>query len=183
MLSVIAIFVILTVAVAPAITSTIQSSRIGMAAQFVTEEIHAARAAAVARNKPMELCFLRGTAGVGGFFEQLAIRSLEQDGGKKWINKNRKLPEGVVISGDSALSPVVGAQTEHSNSRGEKEVCLLFTPSGEMSLTTVSGDPPQEYYITLGALADLQKAPGVFPTNFATIRVDPQNSQTTLHRP
>jgi uncharacterized protein (TIGR02596 family) len=183
LLAVMAIFVTLAAVITPAITSAVRSSRINMATQFVIDEINAARAAAIAQNKPMEFCFLRGATGTAGLFEQMAVRSVEQDGTKQWIHKSRKLPDGVTISANGALSTVIGSQTEQTNPRGEKEVCLLFTPSGEMSLTALTGAKPTEYYLTLASASDLLKTPDAFPANFATIRIDPRNSQTTLHRP
>jgi uncharacterized protein (TIGR02596 family) len=183
LLGVMAIFVTLVAVITPAITSAVRSSRINMATQFVIDEINAARAAAIAQNKPMEFCFLRGTTGTEGLFEQMAVRSVSQDGTKGWIHKSRKLPDGIAISANATLSTVIGSQTEQTNLRGEKEVCLLFTPSGEMSLTALSGTEPTEYYLTLASSSDLLKTPDAFPANFATIRIDPRNSQTTLHRP
>jgi len=183
-LAVLAIFVLLIAAVLPSV-SALRSARLGAAAQSIMDEVNLCRSSAVAENKPVELCFLRKATAENAGFDRVQVRSLEQDGSRRWMTPSLRLPDGLLISGDGTLSNLIGLQTVATNSDGDEEIAVRFYPSGEMS--PVSPSPElnvvQTRYFTLAFATDLKRAPDTLPRNFATIQIDPRNSQATLHRP
>lgn len=184
LLAVLVIASILLAVLVPSIQSITGSTALGVAAQSLMDEIHLCRSNAQSLNKPVELCFMRAGGNATDGYTEIRSRSVERDGSTQWISRQRTFPEGIAVSPSAILSNLLGTQTVRTNDLKRSEACLRFGPSGEMNRPPGSAALSQSAeFLTLGFQRDFQNAPDTLPGNFATIQIDPRNSQATLYRP
>jgi hypothetical protein len=172
------------VAVVPALNSTSKSTGLGIAAQMVSDEIRYCRSLAAGLNRPVELCFFRAAGSASPWFESFRCRTREQDDSYRWVTQLRHMPDSIAISANVALSNVLGSQTPLSQTNGLEMVALRFYPSGEMTLADENVTLAESArFLTLAGKTDLERSPATRPPNFATIQINPRNSQAVVHRP
>lgn len=182
LLVVIAVIAILLAASMPALTSLTAGSNLNRAGLLVGDQIALARQEAVSKNREVQIIFYNTTNGVSTGWRALNILRIEQtSSGKtaKAVSRILQLPENVVISSSTALSPMLAAGTTGTTnipSLGTVQYSAIrFRPNGSL----VSG------FGTANSTLTLQNATaqGEPPPNYYTIQVNPLTGRVSVYRP
>ena len=183
LLVVVTIFIILAALSIPSISSTLAGMKITNATSLAVDEIQLARAAALARNAPVAVWFMKGSNN----FQMLRSSLLNPDSTSEWISRTRQLPEGVAFASAETYSNLIGAQTSTTppdSPTGLQGVRLLIYPSGRVELPAASMAPNTSLFFTIVPSSGFDPNSGdALPANFATVKINPINARVTTIRP
>lgn len=182
-LAVVAILGILMALVAPAIISSLSASNLNKAGQTIGDQIALARQEALTRNREIQIRFYYISDGQEAGWRAIQIWRVEASGDKFTdiaVSRLQQLPEGVVISEDPSLSPLLKAD---QSVRGESNLPggvasysgFRFLPGGGTgdTLTTANN------FVTVQSSQETRNP----PKNFYTVQVHPLTGKISVFRP
>jgi len=182
LLVVMAVIGILLAASMPALTSLTAGSNLNRAGLLVGDQIALARQEAVSKNREVQIVFYNMTNGANPGWRALGILRIEQtSSGKsaKPVSRIIQLPENVIISSSTSLSPMLAAGTTGATNiptlGNVQYSAIRFRPNGSL----VSG------FGTANSTLTLQNATaqGEPPPNYYTIQVNPLTGRVSVYRP
>lgn len=182
LLVVMAVIAILLAATMPALTSLTAGSNLNRAGLLVGDQIALARQEAVSKNREVQLVFYNMTNGTTTGWRAMNILRIEQtSSGKttKAVSRIVQLPENVIISSSTSLSPMLAAGTTGTTNiptlGNVQYSAIRFRPNGAL----VSG------FGTANSTLTLQNgtAQGEPPPNYYTIQVNPLTGRVSVYRP
>lgn len=186
LLAVIGIAVVLLTLAIPTFQAINSSRQIDLVAGILSDELNTARTQAIARQHPVELCFLEGSS--AGAYRTVQIRAQQSNGEFEWTGRTRKLVEGVAFF--PTFSNTLSTQSPTTFSAAppiRRGVALRFYPSGRVERADETATPlpsaEPNLTLTIGLQHDLDNAPDTLPKNFATLQVHPRTGKVTLYRP
>jgi len=181
LLVVVAIVVILAAVTVPATSSALRGASLNQAGQLVSDQLSVARQEAVSKSQDVEVRFYRMTNGLVSGWKGLRIVRIEQTPTGPVTNPVGRfvsLPDSVMISESSSLSPLMmnaTAQSENMGSRGQLSYrAFRFRPNGGLEVGVGSNN-----FVTLVNMQDI----GASPANFYTIQINPLSGKATVYRP
>ena len=219
MLVVVAIIVMLLALATPALTRALQSSRLSAAGEALLGSIAEAQQAAFSSNTPVELRFFTfiedvDQAPTGHSYQLFKITAASQGGGGQAVVKETvapmgnlvRLPEGIIIPTDSALSGAFydknGSSTSFPDTKANSQVgysgvssanynALRFMPDGTCRAvgSTVNGMAAltfqnlQECFLTITYGSGTAVTLANLPKNFFTIQIDPYTGKPRSYKP
>lgn len=193
-----AIFAVIAVFAAPAVTSLLRGSKIQEGAQIITSQLSMARQQALTHSRAVEVRFLcygdpehpGESPGDPSSWRFQAVHLLEIDdaGTAVPLGKTVRLPEGLVLD-DAKYSSLIsesaqGVQTpgkDHPDlprgiGRRYRYSSFRFHPDGSTDLS-----PTRRWYVTLVAAHD--RTGDQLPPNYVTIQIDPLGGTLRTFRP
>jgi uncharacterized protein (TIGR02596 family) len=187
---------------APALFDGLQSSRLSGAGERMVSALSEAQQTAFSRNTAVEIQFYR----YDGMFGDPAFRSYRLFTVTNPPNVNSEttnslgaitnLPEGVIISTDSGLSPSLSANAiedtlQNSGVPNAQYIALRFLPDGTCRRVATNGAglavleflPLNQSFFTM--IEDNGKVVNTvdLPDNFYTIQTDPYTGKSRSYRP
>ena len=214
MLVVMAIMGILLFLTIPASMSLQQSSNLNLAGQAVADEIASGRQFAAGSNRVVEVRFLAPTnwSSLGPYtgFHAIQLFALPNESGSATstatysqlavpVDRLITLPDGIEISGNSTLSPLLHtpiAAAQNTTNPAVPYVFFYIRPAGNV---TVTGTAPGSSSSTATDTEDSagSRAPSYFftilpvrfdanstvPVNYLTLQVNPDTGRTQTYRP
>lgn len=182
LLAVIGIIILLAALTIPAIGGMMEGMRVRQAGERLVDEFNHARASALARNEPAEVCFLRMPDPSGGAAAYRAIRTrlIRSDGTAYWISQTRRFPTGIILADSAARSSILGSQTPETiaDVPGVIDgVYVRINPNGRTELGNGSLSGPM--FVTAGPERDLEGSGSTMPDNFILVRIDARNGRVT----
>ena len=203
MLLVIAVIIILTGLIVPAITPLLRGTQITQGGDLVTSQLEVARQTALARNRSVQVRICRPNNGqytsimplIASFAtNQNGTLQTNSDGTPKitytLLGKPVSLPNGVLIDSGTKLSTILNPAGVTATSAPTTDpqlgnqgtnyqyIAFQFRPDGSTDLGT-AGSP---WFLTVHNATDgdgLQNP----PSNYCTIQVDPYNGHLQQFRP
>lgn len=188
LLVVLAILAVLAVLTLPAVGNSLRSTRLTQGTQLVLDQFHLARQLAVSRNRTMETRFYR-FAGEEGW-RGMQNFELREDGTSEPAGRLVKLPDGVLLSAASALSPLLENERAKAWTASDPQTSLpgagtsyetrriLFHPDGTTDLPADG----RHWFLTLHT--DEKGANlTALPSNFSLVQVNPWTGRSQLYRP
>ena len=182
-LAVVAILGILMAFVGPAILSSFGASNLNKAGQTIGDQIALARQEALTRNREVQIRFYHVTNGQESGCSALQVWRVEPSDDKFTdiaVGRLQRLPEGVTISEDPALSPLLKADQSvqgRSNLPGglASYSGFRFLPGGGTgdALTTANN------FVTVQSSQETRNP----PKNFYTVQVHPLTGKISVFRP
>jgi uncharacterized protein (TIGR02596 family) len=183
LLVVMAILILLAAATMPALQSTLVGSNLNRAGLLVGDQIQLARQEAVARNCEVRIVFYNLTNGATKGWCGLQVFRVEQSSDQASsvaITRVVGLPDGIVVSSNPNLSPLLTAyaNTSMTNLPGKGSVEMAeirFRGNGFLS----GGVTSSNNFLTL----QNANAVGVPPANFYSLQVNPVTGKIAALRP
>ena len=176
LLVVVAIFSIMVALVIPAFTQVRAAGVLTRGGQVLADQIALARQEASTTNRDIEVRIVD----VGGVYRavQLWIRG---EPATRPIGRIEQLPDGVVFSSNTSLSPLLGASPIVSGTAvfGALGSCPYKGFRIRADGTLDAGVTLSNNFLTVQSANDVT----VPPNNYFTVRVNPVTSQVTIHRP
>jgi uncharacterized protein (TIGR02596 family) len=182
-LAVVAILGILMAFVAPAIISSLGASNLNKAGQTIGDQIALARQEALTRNREVQIRFYYISNGQDAGWRAIQIWRVESSDDKFTdiaVSRLQRLPEGITISGDPSLSPLLKAD---QSVQGESNLPggiasysgFRFLPGGGTgdALTTANN------FVTVQSSLETRNP----PKNFYTVQVHPLTGKVSVFRP
>lgn len=184
LLLVVAIIAVLSVLALPAVMSVASGTSLSRASQTVADQFAFARQEATGKNREVQVRFVwkDGTpAGWRGL--QLWAPSANDVTDYRPVSRIAWLPEGTLISGVAAMSPLIGSPTIPETNgifpgRGATRYCGFRFRSGggtDLNFNSTSN------FVTV--VHDRDAEASVAPVNYAVIQVDPVNGRIRTYRP
>jgi uncharacterized protein (TIGR02596 family) len=192
----------------PASMSLQQSSNLNLAGQAVADAIASARQFAAGANRVVEVRFLAptnwSTIGSPNYtgFHAIQLWAPNESGVSVPVDRLITLPDGIEISGNSALSPLLHtpiAAPEVTTNPAAPYVSFFIRPAGNV---TVLGTAPGTTGTGTGTGTDTEDSAGtrapsyfftilsvrydsnaVVPVNYVTLQVNPDTGHTQTYRP
>lgn len=184
LLVVIVILGILLALSAPALVSPLRGSKVNQAGQTIGDQMALARQEALTRNREMQVRFYRIGTGQDAGWRAVQIWRIETtpsgDITEIPVSRMQRLPDGIVIADDPALSPLLKADPLVSGTAkvaGEEVTYsgFRFLPTGG----TDSAVSATNNFLTV-QLIDEKNSP---PNNFYTLQVHPLTGKVNVYRP
>ena len=176
LLVVVAIFSIMVALVIPAFTQVRAAGVLTRGGQVLADQIALARQEASTKNRDMEVRIVD----VGGVYRavQLWIRG---EPATRPLGRIEQLPDGVVVSSDTLLSPLLGASPIVGGTAvfGALGSCPYKGFRIRADGTLDAAVNLSNNFLTVQSANDVT----VPPNNYFTVRVNPVTSQVTIHRP
>ena len=166
------------------ISKLLASAQITQAGQMVMDTISLARQEAVRSNREVQLVFFKLPDGAGTHWRAVQLWSVEEtvDGPVvKVISKLQNLPNGVIISEDSKLSPLLTADPTIMGSRDAGDYKnaaykgFRIRPGGSLDKAVT----PDTNFITLQRVTET----GPKPVNYFTVQINPITGGLRSYRP
>ena len=183
LLVVMAIFAVLASLGMVAFQSTSQGTALARTGQDVADTIVLARQQAMARNRRVEIRFLKWPAAGGATaFRAVQAWSVRDDQGTlEPLTRVSLFPNGVIVADTVQLSPLLqsppAAQGRQTYGGQERDYCAFtILASGALEGTTAE----DASYLTL---INERDAAQVEPANFSAVAVNPITGETSLFRP
>ena len=183
LLIVIAIMAIMVSLAIPAINGVAQGSGVTRAGQTIGDMIILGRQEAVSKNRDVEVRIVSvppsQSTGEGGL---MAIQLWElTDTSARPLSKIGRLPQGITISSNITLSPLLKADNSVANTTnfgglGNCEYMGFKIRANGMLSSTVTMN---NNFLTVGMVSDKD----VPPANYYTIRVNPVTGRVNIYRP
>lgn len=183
LLVVMVVLIVLLSLAAPAVLSPLRGSNLNRAGQIVGDQIALARQEALTRNREVQVRFYHWPSGLNAGWRGVQVWRVEMENGDLTevpVSRLQKLPDGIAISDQSSLSPLldadntIGGQATIGNEKVHY-VGFRFRPGGgtDSSVTATNN------FLTLHAIED-KSSP---PANFYTLQVDPLTGKVSVFRP
>lgn len=216
-LVVVSIIVLILALTGPTLLGTMQANKLTSAGSSLVGFLSEAQQLAVTLNAPVEVRFYRYQVAPDQFesyrsYQMFKVTTPPVDPSVPWnfeelfepIGQVFRLPEGIIIPRDSALSPVLDSDgfpdsTEskpngYSGVENAKYVALRFMTdgtcrvvstqaTGASSLGTLTFTSLNQSYFTLAGNNGVQLTVSTLPKNFFTIQIDPLNGKARSYRP
>lgn len=183
LLIVIVIMAIMVALSVPAMNSIAQGSGVNRAGQTVGDMIILGRQEAVAKNRDVEIRFVRVPASQNDGTEGLTALQLWvlTDTSAKPVSRIGRLPQGVAISSNSMLSPLLGAEgsTAKSTNFGGLGNCSYVSFKIRANGSLSSSVTMSNNFLTVGLVSDTK----IPPANHYSIRVNPITGRVSIYRP
>jgi uncharacterized protein (TIGR02596 family) len=188
LLVVITIMAILISFSVPAFNAIGQAHKLTTGGEVVVAQLNLGRQHAITLNRPVELRFYQTPDPVTGQDEYNCVQllSLLDDGSLSPLGGVARFPEGVIISSEAELSPllsnagVITGQALLGGEGGEAErdyTAFRISPSAR---PTLAGTFQDTFVTVLFAVDAVDESA---PANFITIQVNPGNSTVRIYRP
>jgi len=184
LLVVIAIVSILAVLTLPSLSSALTASKLNSASQSVADSIALARQEAVTADRDVQVRFYNITTGQFQGWRAFQVIQVEQTSSGSTlvpVTRVRLLPDGMIISPTSKLSPLLTADSAISGTvnlpvyGNTSYAGFYFLPNGSMESTLTSGNS----FLTLQSAT----AVGSPPADYSTIQINPVTGKTITYRP
>ncbi|MDR1191065.1 MAG: Verru_Chthon cassette protein D [Verrucomicrobiales bacterium] len=181
MMAVVALIGLLVTVSIPAMNGLMNSSNLTSAGQTVADQIGLARQTASARNRAVEIRFIRLSADARGY-DAMQLWMTSANGEAKPLNRLTSFPTGIVVSDDTtnlskalefADSGVLGSNL-YPNA---EYVALQIRPSGLVTPTL----PMSDLYLTVLRARDAED--GNLPSNYLTVQLNPNTGVPLIFRP
>ncbi len=179
LLVVMAIFALMAVIALPSIGNITQSTRINQAGQLLGDQIILARQEAVSKNRDVEVRIIKFQDGFTPGYRAVQLWLRDPTGTNPTpVGAISKFPDGVVISDNPTISPLLTSNTGNATFGG------LGTKDYGGFRIRASGSLPATVTTTNNFLTvQLARDPGIPATNFYAVRVNPVTGRLTFHRP
>jgi uncharacterized protein (TIGR02596 family) len=182
LLVVMAVLAILVSVSVPALTSLTAGSNLNRAGQLVGDQIAMARQEAVAKNRDVQIVFYNLTNGLTKGWRGMSVQRIEQTSSGKVmvaVSKVAQLPDNVIISESSTLSPMLTAgttgTTNLANFGSVQYSAFRFRANGSLE----GGFGAANNILTL----QMATAQGNPPSNYYTIQVNALTGRVSVYRP
>lgn len=165
-----------------AIGRMMAARRMEEAGRLIMDEFNRARQLAAGWNLRVEVRFVQASRHTGQppTFHLLQTGSLNAAGEFQPVHTPTRLPEGVILATEAALSPLIGAQTPVS-SGSTAYTTLVIRPGG--MLEPRAGLPmDRPWFLTAIFDRESGSSPDAL-SNFATVQIDPWTARPSLHTP
>jgi len=216
-LVVVSIIVLILAMTGPTLLGTMQANKLTSAGSSLVGFLSEAQQLAVTLNAPVEVRFYRYKVSPDQFesyrsYQMFKVTTPPVDPKVPWnfeelfepIGQVFRLPEGIIIPQDSALSPVLNSQgfadtakdkpNGYSGVQDAKYVALRFMTDGTCrivstqatgsgTLGTLSFTSLNQSYFTLASNIGRELTVSTLPKNFFTIQIDPMNGKARSYRP
>ena len=188
MMLVVSIMVILMTFTTPLFTSISESSNLTTAGQILSDQIKLAAQIASSRNQVAEvrLIKLNQTSENTASFRAVQLWMPALSGSMSPVDKITLLPQGIVISESSNLSPLltlprIGKGTLSSGAaKNSTYVAFIVHPSGYFE---PAPDDPDKSHLYITLLSSRYIAASSTPVNYVTVQISPYTCSTTIYRP
>ena len=208
MLAVLGIIALLLVLVIPSVSSVLESSQVGQAAQLVSADLGLARQVALSRNHCVEVRFYQyaspgasgetvGTPSTGKYRALQLFDAQTTTGTPAPLDRVQTLPGTMIVDSGSTLSTLIGMAAANSVNAPTltngstlnvsipaaglqyNAACFQFRPDGSTNLPVSSN---VQWFLTLHSLhyGDTQASP---PANFFTLQTNASNGHLSFFRP
>lgn len=180
LLVVIAIMIIVASLASAAFSSMIIGSNLNRGGLIIADQIAFAQQTAVARNREIEVRFFYLRQGGAPGWRGIQLVRIEDDGSQTVMTRMSVVPDGICISADSDLSPLLMSSTAIQGtasipSYGNLDYrAIRFRPNGSVSRSIGSDN-----FLTLQQAAALERP----LRNFYTVQVNPVTGKVTSYRP
>lgn len=191
LLTVMVIMGILLSLALPFTTSLQETNNLGFAGQMVVDQMAVARQYAASRNQTVYVCFIDPSgSGINGYTSLQLWPSLPSSGGLA-VGRAVKLPGGIEISANPALSPLVstyattaGTMPASSNVQGTY-IYLTVRPDGNLvapnaPVATALTNMPHFFFTLLPVRFD---GNSTLPKNYVTVQINPDTAEAQTFRP
>jgi uncharacterized protein (TIGR02596 family) len=202
LLVVMGIIALLAAVAIPTVGPLLRSSQLTRADQIVVGELGAARMAAIAQNRKVEVrfyCFgddtLPGESAAspaGGKFRAVQSFTVSGNGVATPLSKMAQLPDGVIMDSNRSLSSIFDGNIRTCNSapalpiprakQAYQYFSVRFLPNGSTDLQPSVNGAKQLWFVTLHSTRDGDNLSRP-PANFWTIQIDPRNGTIKNYRP
>jgi uncharacterized protein (TIGR02596 family) len=185
LLVVIAIFGIMAAVTLPSIGSVNQASKINRAGSILGDQIILARQEAAAKNRDIEIRIINVTDPMYPGYRAVQLWLVDDSGtNKSPLGKIQRLPEGVIISSNASLSPLLSADSVVGGATNSANFGALGNCKYQGFRIRSSGVPAAEVNTSNNFLTvQSTKETAAPPVNYYTIRVNPISGRITIHRP
>jgi uncharacterized protein (TIGR02596 family) len=203
MLVVITIIAILLAISAPALFNTIKATRLSGAGDRLLGALSEAQQMAFSKNYPVEVRFYYYDValGTGKNYRSYQIFSVTNPPGKnsetiKKVSEVTKLPDNVIVSADSMLSPSLSkvtmkdtdtnsgiANIDYSAIRFMPDGTCRTVDTGANGLASLTFPTLVDNFVTLHEEASKALDSGKLPGNFYIIQTDPYTGKSRNYRP
>ena len=161
-----------------------QASAITTGADMLSDALTEARQSAVAQNTTVEVRIydLPPQPGQAPAYDALQLHWLKSDGTTPPVTHALILPAGAAIDATPEHSPLIGSNHQTAtpdaiDSRLNSDTRTFhFLPDGSTDL-----DPAAKWFLTVRAA--IHSDPAHFPSNWASISVDPTTGRVQIYRP
>lgn len=184
LLVVVAMIALLSVMVLPSISSVTRGTTLTRAGQIVSDQFALARQEAMAKNREVQVRFLWKEGDPDGWRGvQLWAAAPNDVTDYRPIARIAWLPEGTLISGVAAMSPLIGRPTIPETNgvvpgRGLTTYCgFRFRAGGGSDL----GFNTSSNFVTI--VQDRDGTAAVAPANYVVVQVDSVNGRVRTYRP
>ncbi len=183
LLIVIAIMAIMVSLSIPAMNSIAQGNGVNRAGQTIGDMIILGRQEAVAKNRDVEVRIINASANQAGSGGLIAVQLWElTDTSARPLSKVGRLPEGIAVSSNASLSPLLKADNSVSSGTtnfGSLGNCGYMAFKIRANGMLSSSVTMSNNFLTIGASSDTQSP----PANYYTIRVNPVTGRVNIYRP
>jgi len=178
LLVVITIFAIMATLTLPAISSINKSGGITRGGQILGDQIVLARQEAANKNRDVEVRIINMTNGLDVGYAGVQLWIADEAGNMTASGRMNRMPEGVLVSSDSALSPLI------TNISGTTNFAALGSRSYGGFRIRSSGKPDSSIttnnnFLTVQSARDSNG----LGDNFYAVRINPITGRLTIHRP
>lgn len=204
MMVVVAMIALIVAAMAPAVFSTLVSTRLTSAGESLAGQISLARQIAVSGNQSVEVRFYSyedpESPGSKAAYKAIAIMRSSTSGGGTTTGSNMAqltetfyLPSGIVIGDSADASPILASGSIVAHTDTERIIkrtttarykAFQINADGSTNLEKLmgAGFHPNLAYFTMGEERAMESDSSI-PKNFFAIQVDPSTSRTSTYRP
>ncbi len=182
MLTVIGLLVLLMMLSTLGLGRMMAARRLEEGGRLVLEELQRARQLAAGRNVRVEVRF-EEAAREGGdppTFHRLRTGVIDRSGVFTPVGALTRLPVGVVLASDTALSPIIAAQPPETSGTAAY-TAIVIRPNGMLEPRT-GLSLAEPWFVTVVPERDRERPPGEL-VDFATLQIDPWTARATLHAP
>ncbi len=179
LLVVIAIFAIMAAVTLPSIGSINQAGGINRAGQLLGDQMILARQEAISKNRDVEVRIIDVTDPISPGYRAVQLWIVDPTGTTSTpIGRIAKLPEGVLISSNTTISPLLTNISGNTNF-GALGSCDYkgFKIRSSGSLPSIVSTNNNFLTVQLARDTDIPAA------NFYAVRVNPVTGRVTIHRP
>lgn len=174
---------ILLAVAGPAILSPLKGSNLNRAGQIIGDQMALARQEALTRNREVQVRFFHWASGPDTGWRAVQVWRVEATDSKVTevpVGRLQKLPDGVVISGDAAFSPLLDADPLVAGDAvvggvGTTYTGFRFLPGGGTDRSIIATNN----FLTVQPVGDNPAE----PQNFYTLQVDPLTGKVSVFRP
>ena len=175
---VIAIIAVLSVFTLVAVGSVGSAANLSRAGQTFGDMVALARQEASTRNRDVHVRLIE--LDPVGSLRAAQLWIAEESGTCRPHGQILKFPDGIILSSNSTLSPLISAEsllagTDTFGGYGSRPYHAFRIRAGGKLLSSISTNN----FLTL----QVEGAPGVPPVNFYSLRVNPVTGRVTTHRP
>lgn len=180
LLAVIAIMAILLGLAVAGLGGASQAARLSEAGKSVQNLLAVGRLEAIARNRLVEVRFLKPQS--EGVFLSMVLLLREADGTLSRLSRINKLPDGMIFSEKAALSPLLDGLPEGQEAfalpatGAHSYKSFQFRPDGSTDLPDVSATG--RFLTIVSTQSDSDN-----PANFFAIQIEPLTGKVSSHRP